>query len=147
MLSLDVSVTNVHKVSGQVHKDLVGHLKALITGSPHPLASLALMEVGHQVDALACEVLTLKFKKNLVQFSVLFHMEVFPSLLCLLVQEVCTRDHNDRLITCSRNVEGRGEEREEEGELRGNGRLARGGEHFHREHTSQSGRTQFNVST
>ena len=106
MLSLYVSVTNIHKVSGQVHKDLVGHLKALITGSPHPTASLALMEVGHQVDALACEVLPLKFKENPVQFSVLFHMEVFSSVLCLLVHEVCTCDHNDWLVTCSRNVEG-----------------------------------------
>ena len=106
MLSLDVSVTNIHKVSGQVHKDLVGHLKALITGSPHPMTSLALVEVGHQVDALACEVLPLKFKENPVQFSALFHMEVFSSVLCLLVHEVCTCDHNDWLVTCSRNVEG-----------------------------------------
>ena len=128
MLSLDVSVTNIHKVSGQVHEDLVGHLKALITGGPHSTASLALVEVGHQVDALACEVLPLKFKENLVQLSVLFHMEVFPSVLCLLVHEVCTCDHNDWLVTCSRNVEGRGEGVNEGGGGGAKqGRLERGG--------------------
>ena len=52
-------------------------------------------------------MLPLKLKENLVQFAVLFHMEVLSFVLCLLVHQISTSDHNDWFIAC-RNGRGGG---------------------------------------